>query len=559
MSEFEKRRSRQSGAESRNRQMSAERHAQIARENIARQARNNSSKKRRRRRSQDRLKGVLLLILVLAVVAVCITVGKKIKDKLPEETTLPPETVLEKTVSVDGISITGLLKEDAREKILNEISWNMKITYGDSEREIPNLMEEKVDEILDEIFKGEPKENYEISTENLDEKIEEEVKAAASAWDVPAKNGAISSFDVQTGKFVFSGEENGTVINQEQLTADIKAAVKGKKYSETIAASSVESIPEITEAQAREKYKIIGTYTTKTTSNKDRNTNILIASQALNGVIIQPGEEFSFNETTGNRTVERGYKAAGAYVNGVLVEEPGGGVCQVSSTLYNSVVFSGLKTTERHAHSYEPSYVTPGEDAMVSYDGYAGPDMKFKNNSKDSVGIMATFSKQSLTVSIYGIPILEEGVTLSMESEKVSDIEPPVPTYEEDQTLQLDEEVTAKAATMGSKWVTRLITKKNGETVSNEFFHNSTYKGKAAIIKRNTSGVVIPAETAETPAPETSAAESTAPVENESTAQNGPGGEVPPETTGQSGPSEETTQAPQTETESTIIAPSPLS
>lgn len=74
-------------------------------------------------------------------------------------------------------------------------------------------------------------------------------------------------------------------------------------------------------------------------------------------------------------------------MNGVLVEEPGGGVCQVSSTLYNAVIFSGLKTTERHAHSYEPSYVTPGEDAMVSY---GGPDMKFTNTSEFPIAIRAS-------------------------------------------------------------------------------------------------------------------------------------------------------------------------
>ncbi len=111
----------------------------------------------------------------------------------------------------------------------------------------------------------------------------------------------------------------------------------------------------MTAAQAKEMYKTIGTYTTKTTSNKDRNENIRLASNALNGKILNPGEEFSFNDTTGARTTEKGYKPAGAYVNGVLVEEPGGGVCQVSSTLYNAVIFSGLKTTERHAHSYEPA------------------------------------------------------------------------------------------------------------------------------------------------------------------------------------------------------------
>ena len=74
---------------------------------------------------------------------------------------------------------------------------------------------------------------------------------------------------------------------------------------------------------------------TKTTSNKDRNENIRLASNALNGKILNPGEEFSFNDTTGARTTEKGYKPAGAYVNGVLVEEPGGGVCQVC-LLYTS-------------------------------------------------------------------------------------------------------------------------------------------------------------------------------------------------------------------------------
>lgn len=98
---------------------------------------------------------------------------------------------------------------------------------------------------------------------------------------------------------------------------------------------------------------MIGTYSTTTTANKDRNKNIELAAEALNGLILQPGEEFSFNKATGERSEAKGYRPAGAYVNGELVEEPGGGVCQVSSTLYNAVIFSGLTTTERHAHSYE--------------------------------------------------------------------------------------------------------------------------------------------------------------------------------------------------------------
>ena len=148
------------------------------------------------------------------------------------------------------------------------------------------------------------------------------------------------------------------------------------------------------------------------------------------------------------------------------VQEPGGGVCQVSSTLYNAVVFAGLKTTERHAHTYEPSYVTPGEDAMVSYDGYAGPDLRFVNNRKTAIGIKASISGQTLTVSIYGNPILEDGVTVSMHSEKIKELDAPAPTYVEDPTLQPGTEVVAKAATPGSRWQTNLITKKNGQVGS---------------------------------------------------------------------------------------------
>lgn len=483
-----------------------------ARVNAVRQAQKNSSQRRRKPPFDYTKVAVAVGILIVLVVAVVFGVKSCGRKDVLDETT-PAETELKKEVAVNGVSITGMSRMDAKAAILKHLNWDMKVTYEDDEYTIQNLLEPRVDDVLEEIYTKEPKDSYNIDTSNLDEQVKTEVEAMAAKWDVPAKNGAISSFDEASGKFVFSGESDGVVIDQTQLNSDIAEKLNTGIYQGSFAARGVPVKPTITEAQAKEKYKTIGTYTTKTTSNKDRNTNISIAVAALNGMIIQPGEEFSFNTTTGNRTTEKGYKPAGAYVNGVLVEEPGGGVCQVSSTLYNAVVFSGLKTTERHAHSYEPSYVTPGEDAMVSYDGYAGPDMRFVNNSNDAVGIRATFAKQQLTISIYGMPILEEGVTLSMKSEKVAELDPPKPTYEEDQSIELGIEVEAKAAVPGSKWVTNLITKKNGEVVTDEFFHNSTYKGKPATIKRNTSGVVIPKPT------ESGAEESSPSGESESSSE----------------------------------------
>lgn len=459
----------------------------------------NKRRGRRRRQGPDAAK-ILLILIGIIILILCVAVGVQSCSKTDgtetsaEETSSEPETELEAEITVNGVSVHGMTKTAAVEKVLESMDWQMKVTCGEKEQVLENLLKENVEKVVDEAFKKGKPADYEIPTDGLEEAAAAQAAALAGAWNVKAKNGSISAFDAASGKFTFAEGENGKAVNEEKLKNDILMRTAAGEYDAVITAEVKETAPEITAAQAREKFQRLGTYNTTTTANKDRNENVRLAAAALNGKIIQPGEEFSFNLTTGNRTTDKGYRPAGAYVNGVLVEEPGGGVCQVSSTLYNAVVFSGLKTTERHAHSYEPSYVTPGEDAMVSYDGHSGPDMKFVNNSKTAVGIKTSFSDRKLTISIYGNPILEEGVTLSMKSEKVKELDPPAPTYEEDPTLQPGVEVEAKAATPGSRWVTNLITKKNGEVISDEFFHNSTYNGKPATIKRNTSGSVAAPE-----------------------------------------------------------------
>lgn len=507
--------------------------------------RSTATKLRRKRRRQSPDFAKLLLILIgIVILILCVSVGLKGCSKDGDETqaeemTLEPETELEADIKVNGISVRGMTKSEARKAILKSMDWDMKVEYNGEVKEVTNLLENRLEEVLEEAFGKAEAGEYTVSTDGLDELAAAQADALAEGWDVKAKNGSISSYDKSSGEFVFAGAENGRLIERGKLAADILAAVNAGEYKKTITATATEVKPEITEAEAKASFKRLGTYTTTTTSNQDRNENIRIASNAINGVIIQPGEEFSFNLTTGNRTVDKGYKAAGAYVNGVLVEEPGGGVCQVSSTLYNAVVFSGLKTTERHAHSYEPSYVTPGEDAMVSYDGYSGPDMKFINNSKTAVGIKTSFSNQKLTVSIYGNPILEDGVTLSMESTKVKELDPPAPVYEEDPTLEPGVEKEVKAATMGSRWVTNLITKKDGVVIEEILLHNSTYMGKSATIKRNTSGTMASSE-GESSSADNSVAESTSgttePTTSGSTVTSGtPQTTAATETKGQTG------------------------
>ena len=295
--------------------------------------------------------------------------------------------------------------------------------------------------------------------------------------------------------------------------------------------------------------------TTNTTANSKRNTNVRLACEAINGTVLQPGEEFSFNKVVGERTEAKGYKGAAAYNNGEVVEEIGGGVCQVSSTLYNAVVKAGLKTTVRRSHTFEPSYVTPGTDATISW---GGPDYCFVNNSSTAIGIRSSYSDQKCTVSIYGIPILEEGVTYSLKSTKIKDIDPPAPTYEEDGTLQPGEEKVKSSGSKGSYWETRLVITKDGEVISQEIDHTVTYKGHAPVILRNTSGTVAPGaettdpnETIIDPNTQTGEGQGTAPTESQD-ASNGEGPGGGPGVSG--GPGSEQTPA---SNPSTAVSPTP--
>ena len=466
---------------------------QAGRMNAMQNARRNSH----HRRKGPNYKVIAIAGVILIVVITCIAMAFKEKKaggtETQSQTESVTETEMEKEVSVDGVSITGMSKSQAREAILKQFPWSMTVSYGSDVYEVNDLMEAKVDALLEEIYSGEPQESYSLDTAGLEEQAKAEAAACAAKWDKKAKNGSIDKFDASSGKFIFSGEENGFAIDQDKLASDILEALSEKKFDASIEASGSVTAPEITAASAKEKYKTIGTFTTTTTSNKNRNTNIRLAAEALNGTVVKPGEEFSFNGTVGQRTEAKGYKGAAAYNNGEVVQEIGGGVCQVSTTLYNAVFKAGLKISSRRSHTFEPSYVTPGRDATVSWDQ---PDFKFINNSSTAIGLRASYADQKVTVSVYGIPILDDGITWDLESKKVEDLGVPEPEYVEDQTLEPGVEKTVSSGSSGSRWETYKEIYKDGKEISRELDHKTTYKGHKPVVHRNTSGVVLnPAET----------------------------------------------------------------
>ena len=490
-------------------------------------SRSTSSYRSPRRRRRDPNYGVIAIVgVILMIVIVSVVYGmqssgrhKPIQQETETETvTEVPETELEKEVSVDGISITGMSREEARQTLIDHYPWAMKAQYQDDTYEITNLMTVKIDGLLDEIYSSEPKNIYTLDASGLDTAVDQEIESMKARWNKAAKNGSISSYDASSDSFTFAGEQTGIAINEEQLKSDIQSALSAKQFDKVITVSASEVQPEYSTAAAKQKYKTIGTYTTNTTSNSKRNTNIRLAAEALNGTIVGPGQEVSFNDTVGQRTEAKGYQGAAAYNNGEVVQEIGGGVCQVSTTLYNAALKAGMKISMRRSHTFEPSYVTPGMDATVSW---GGPDFRFINTSSSAIGIKASYSNQTVTVSIYGVPVLEDGVTYSLEATKTETFDLPEPHYEEDQTLQPGQEVVKSKGTQGSRWQVKLVVKKDGQVISNEVDHTATYKGHNPVIRRNTSGVVIGGETE-------SAAESTSQTTETTAAAETTEGEVGP-------------------------------
>ena len=276
----------------------------------------------------------------------------------------------------------------------------------------------------------------------------------------------------------------GSRIDRDQLANDILAAIHENRMDAVVEVQSHKEAPSISCDEVKASYKTLVTFTTETTDNDKRNTNVRLAAEALNGTIVQPGEEFSFNSVVGQRTAEKGYQEAAAYNSGAVVQELGGGVCQISSTLYRVVFQSGMEVTFRRSHTFEPNYVTPGQDAAISWEQ---PDFRFVNTSDKPIGILASYADRKATVSIFGVPVLEDGVVWDLASEKVEEIDPPEPEYVEDPTLAPGTENTIKAATKGSRWDTYKVVYKDGQEVERTLDHSKTYLGHSAVIHRNTS------------------------------------------------------------------------
>lgn len=297
-------------------------------------------------------------------------------------------------------------------------------------------------------------------------------------------NSEIQEFDFSEREFIFTESRGGRVANIDEIADAAIRLLENGEYGQTLTATYSNAEPTVTGEQLSAIYGRRASYESTAKNDRDRNKNISLAVAAVTKTILQPGEEFSFNQATGERTEEKGYKAAGAIKNGVLIEEPGGGVCQVSSTLFNAVVRADLEITERHEHSWPSGYVPLGEDAMVDY---PNKDFKFVNNTDSPIYIVMRFGDRELRAYIYGEK-LKDDIKIELRTDITDTYEPDAPDVSTNRSLEQGEIVTIRAQRTGYRANTfKVYYDAQGEVIKEVDLHRSSYRAIQGIYEKGSN------------------------------------------------------------------------
>lgn len=386
-----------------------------------------------------------------------------------------------------NIKIDMIINEEQTEKAIEDIQTNLPETI-----EEPDYYIEE-----NKLIITPGKEGLKISTENLINKIKKNLQSMTTNEkyvEIPVEKAWPNKIDLEQIHSEIYKEVQDAYLTRNPIT--IHPEVEGIDFD-------IEETKKILE-EDKEKYEIplkitkpsvttidlgseafpnkLSTYTTRYDGgDKNRSTNLEIACEKINDKIILPGETFSYNKTLGARTTAAGYKTAKVYENGAVVDGIGGGICQISSTLYNAVLKANLEIVERRNHQFITSYVPEGRDATVAY---GITDFKFKNSRKYAIKIKATASNGVATIDIYGIKEDTE-YQITFDTKTISTI-PFTTKYTDDNTLPVGTEEIKQKGANGSVTETYIIKSLNGQVVSNTLLSKDTYSAMPRIILRGT-------------------------------------------------------------------------
>lgn len=313
---------------------------------------------------------------------------------------------------------------------------------------------------------------YNLEFSFSEKKLKKFIKNDCKKQCTSAKN---SKIKMKNGVLTYTDAKEGAAIDVDATAADIKKAIQEQEDSETVKVKAAVTIQEPTvtkELASRCKDKLGRFSTGFNAGNVSRSRNVANAARLINGSVIYPGETFSVHDAISPLTVDNGYYEAPSYNNGQVVDSIGGGVCQVSTTLYNAVLRAELEIVERSPHSMVVTYVKPSMDAAIAGDY---KDFKFRNNTDVPIYIQGGTYSGTVYFNIYGEETRDSGRTVAFESEVTETIEPGADKITYDKTKPASyTEVTQEAHT-GYKAVLWKIVTENGETKKTQI-NSSTYQ-----------------------------------------------------------------------------------
>lgn len=416
--------------------------------------------------------------------------------------------VIYPNVKVQGVDVGGKTKDEAK-KILEEkfsnLTFNQKIIVnGENKEYILDLSTVKISYNIDETTEAALSYGKDMSFTNKYKAISNEIgtdldlkytvddaiidnyittiKAEMNKEPVNAK------ISINNGQPQVIKEVSGKKIDEARLKEDLKALIETHKDSESRLSVAVESIEaKVTSDKINSVDSLVSSFTTSfTSSSYGRAVNIGLAAKTISGTILLPGEDFSFNNIVGDTTRDKGYQPAGVIVGDKIEQDYGGGICQVSTTLYNALMKLNLRPTERHPHNLPVSYVPIGTDAAIAF-GYL--DFKFKNVFDKPIYIESVAQSGQLTFNIYSSStVVDKSKTYKLRNQVYATLSPSI-TYVDDPTLKVGDEKVLQKASQGYKARSYLDVYENGNLVESIPVGNDTYSPVNGKIAKGTKVV----------------------------------------------------------------------
>ena len=419
------------------------------------------------------------------------------------------ETIL-KGVSIDKLDVSGMTREEALAALesyeKNLGGQSIKLGIGDNviEAKLSDLgvtfdNEDLVDEAIGVGHAGNIVKRYKdqkdlqhsgktfpLSWQTNEDTVRTYVENNCTKYDKKAQNASLTR---ENGAFNFVAGTEGLELNVDSAVRTISDYLENSWTSDNTEVLNLETQVTEPEGSAEELANIkdlLGSFTTSfSTSGSNRCKNVSSGASHINGTVLYPGEEFSTYETVSPFTEANGYAMAGSYLNGEVVDSMGGGICQVSTTLYNAVLRAELNVTERSPHSMTVHYVELSEDAAI-----AGTykDFKFVNSTEYPIYIEGyTTSDKKITFNIYGKETRDKNRTISFESQMVSET-PATTILQEDAGQGIGYKAVSSKGSSGYVAELYKIVKVNGVETDRIKVNKSTYKGTNRVVTYGTAG-----------------------------------------------------------------------